>query len=80
MNEPQLSPLLREFLLYTIHNRRIGKGQFLAVEHVKEELDICRETTEMRHDTTWKLDELDQIEAELTALHLTDDTPLSQLM
>ena len=29
MNEPQLSPLLREFLLYTIHNRRIGKGEFL---------------------------------------------------
>ncbi len=80
MNKPQLSQLFREFVLLIARNPRFGKGRDLTVDQLKEELAIQREESETGRDVMWKPKELDQIEAELTALHLADDAVVSEVI
>ena len=80
MNKPQVSRLFREFVLLTIRNPRVGNGQDLTVDQLKEELAIQREESETGKEVMWKPEELDQIEAELTALRLDDDARLSEII
>ncbi len=78
MNKPQVSRLFREFVLLTACNPRVGEG--LTVDQLKEELAIQREESETGKEGMWKPEELDQIEAELTAMHLADDALLSEVI
>ena len=78
MNKPQVTRLFREFVLLTIRNPRIGRG--LTVDQLKEELAIQREKSETGKEAIWKPEELDQIEAELTASHLADDALVSEVI
>ncbi len=80
MDKPEVSRLLKEFILYAMRNPRVGKGRSLTVDQLKEEVAIWREQCEARKEAAWKPEELDQIEAELTALHLADDALLSEII
>lgn len=70
----------QEFVRHTIHHPKISRQQPLTVECLKEKLAIWREEIEFRKMTNWKPDELDQIVAELTALHLADETLLAEII
>jgi len=80
MNKPQVSPLFEHFVRQTINHSTIARRQHLTVDDLKEELAIRREECEIRKDASWKPDELDQIEAELTTLHLADETLLAEIL
>ena len=80
MSKPQVSLLFEDFVRDTIHRAKFARRQQLTVDDLKEELAIRREECEIRKDSEWKPNELDQIEAELTALHLADETLLAEIV
>lgn len=80
MKKPQVSLLFQNFVLHTMQHPKVARQQPLTVDHLKEELAIWREEIEIGRQAAWTSEELDQIEAELTALHLDDNALLSEIV